>query len=149
MAGGSDEFAGEPPPPFGALLKLWPSDNIASAFACEKSFTRLNDWQKVQAHRAARPYLDDCRAKGQTRICDLRTYLDERRFERFAGRGNTAARTLSVAKRGTPQAIRWREHFQRTAPHKLELFDQMMRSRGEYTTESEWPPPIDPLTKTA
>jgi hypothetical protein len=138
---------GAPPPRFGEVLRLWPQDNVTSSFACEKAFAKLTDKQRIDAFNAIRPYLADCRTKGQTRLCDLRTYLDERRFERFVGKAST--RQLSVTKRGTPQAVRWRDHFARTAPNKLAMFDQMMRMRGEYTTESEWPPPTDPMTKTA
>lgn len=137
---------GEPPPTFGSMLKLWPADNIASAYACEKSFAKLSAWQKVQAHRAVSPYLTDCRSKGQPRICDLRTYLDERRFERFVGKGSTG-RQLYACKRGTPQAERWREHYRRHQPEKLRMFEYLMSSSGTATTETEWPPPIDPMAK--
>lgn len=138
------DTAAEPPPPFGAVLRLWPSDNVASGYACEKSFGKLTDWQKVQAHRAIKPYLDECRGRGQTRLCDLRTFLDERRFEKFTSKGSTG-RQFFLVRFGTPQdnakVERWREYFRKTAPHKLGLFEQMIRGSG-YTTETEWPPAV-------
>lgn len=139
---------GEPPPLFGELLRLWPSDHVVSAFACERIFTKFTDRMKLQARDGIKPYLADCRSKGQNRLCDLKTFLDERRFEKFADRGITA-RHLTITKRGTPQAFRWREHYERFAPQKLAVFDQVMASRGAVTTEGEWPPAIDPLAKSA
>lgn len=135
-----DDFDdGEPPPSFGQVLKQWPGDNVASTYACEKAFGRLTPWQRRQARETIPTYLNDCRSKGQNRICDLRTYLDERRWEKFTNRGAIGP-TRYAAKRGTPQALRWREHFERTEPHKLRLFDTLMATSGHYTVESEWPP---------
>lgn len=135
---GDDDDDGEPPPKFGELLRLWPADNIASAYASEKSFQKLSDAHKRAALHGIRPYLADCRSKGQTRLCDLRTYLDERRWEKFAGKAS--GQRLFDAKRGTAQAMRWREHYERSDPQKLKFFDHMMATRGVYTTTSEWPP---------
>lgn len=133
---------GEPPPSFGQVLKLWSADNIASPYACERAFGRLTPWQRRQARETIPRYLADCRAKGQNRICDLRTYLDERRWERFTDRVSVGP-TRYAAKRGTPQALRWREHYERTEPTKLKLFDLLMSTSGTYTVPSEWPPPRD------
>lgn len=138
---------GEPPPLFGEALRLWPVGNVASAYACERVFAKFTDKMKRDAFNGIKPYLEDCRAKGHNRICDLRTYLDERRFERFVNK--PAGRSLFVVKRGTPQAMRWREHFDRFAPHRLPMFEETMRTRGEYTTESEWPPPLGRFSKSA
>jgi hypothetical protein len=135
---GDDDDDGEPPPKFGELLSRWPADNVASTYASEKSFHKLSDAHKGAALAGIRLYLADCRSKGQTRLCDLRTYLDERRWERFAGKPGGAR--MFVAKRGTPQAIRWRDHFAKNEPQKLRMFDQMMMSHGGYTTPTEWPP---------
>lgn len=145
---GDDVDEGEPPPRFGELLRLWPSDHVVSAFACEKSFAKFSDRHKIDAFRGIKPYLADCRDKGHNRLCDLRTYLDERRFERFAGKGSTG-RQLFIAKRGTPQAERWREHYRRFNPERLKVFEMLMASSGAVTTESEWPPAIDPQAKSA
>lgn len=137
------EVDGLPPPPFGAMLRIWPRDNINSAFACEKIFHALSDKQKADAHAGMKLYLDDARSKGQTRLCDLRTYLDERRWERFTQRGRIGA-SFYTTRKGTPQAFRWREHYEREEPTKLRLFDKMMATQGYYTTPSEWPPPKGP-----
>ena len=136
--GTDDDDDGEPPPRFGELLRLWPADNVVSPFACERVFVKFSDKQKREARDGVRPYLADCRSKGQNRLCDLRTYLDERRWERFVGKPGGHA--LYAARRGTPQAMRWREHFERTDPGKLRLFDELIHTRGAYTVPSEWPP---------
>lgn len=143
----SSDDGGEPPPLFGELLKLWPKDNVVSAFACERIFAKYTDRMKLQAREGIRPYLADARSKGQNRLCDLKTYLDERRFEKFAGA--QPRRELAVTKRGTPQAFRWKEYYERFAPEKLRMFEYMLSTRGETTTESEWPPAIDPEAKSA
>jgi hypothetical protein len=145
-AADDDVGEGEPPPRFGELLKLWPSEHVVSPFACEKSFVKFSARQKLQAFHGVKPYLSDCRSKGHNRLCDLRTYLDERRFERFAEK--PAGRQLFHIKRGTPQAERWREHYRHFMPDKLSFFEMMMSQSG-MTMETEWPPPIDPLAKTA
>lgn len=142
-----DDDDGEPPPRFGEVLKLWPADHVVSPFACEKSFAKFADKQKIAAFHGIKPYLADCRDKGHNRLCDLRTYLDERRFEKFAGK--PVGRTMYACRRGTPQAQRWRDHYARSAPEKLKMFDMLLASSGVVTTESEWPPPIDPLAKSA
>ena len=135
---GDDDDSGEPPPTFGQLAALWPADNITSTFACERSFARFSDHQKLAAYRGIKPYLADCRSKGQSRLCDLRTYLDERRFERFQGKSNGVR--FHVTKRGTPQAMRWREYYAKCEPAKLKTFDYLMQTQGAYTTPTEWPP---------
>ncbi len=131
---------GDPPPLFGPLLRLWPADNITSAFACEKVFARLDDRHKRGAHAGLKPYLADVRSKGQTRLCDLKTYLDERRWEKFTERGRQGAVATWPIKRGTPQAGRWRTHFEQVEPAKLKFFDFQMNGSGYYTAPSEWPP---------
>jgi hypothetical protein len=135
----SDDGDGEPPPTFGEVLRLWPPENVVSAFACEKVFQRFNVQQKRAAKDGIRPYLSDCKSKGQTRLCDLRTYLDERRFDRFSRNGKPA-QSFYVVHRATPQAVRWKEHFERFEPHRLRGFEDAMASRGVYTTVTEWPP---------
>jgi hypothetical protein len=142
-----DDDEGEPPPRFGALLKLWPADNVVSPFACEKAFAKLSDRQKREAIGGIKPYLSDCRSKGQNRLCDFRTYLDERRFEKFSGKG-LSAKQMWIVKRGTPQAERWRRHFAEHEPKRLAFFESMLSGQG-YTAPSEWPPPADPMAKTA
>lgn len=139
---GDGEDLGEPPPGFGQLERLWPADNIVSTFACERVFARLTDAQKRAALEGIRPYLADARGKGQTRLCDLRTYLDERRWERFAS-GRSAGRKFFLVERGTPEAERWRDYITKTAPSRIPIFD-MALNRAGYTAESQWPPPIDP-----
>lgn len=132
---------GAPPPGFGSLLRLWPADNVVSAFACEKAFAKFTDAQKRAAHDGIKPYLQDCRERGHSRLCDLRTYLDERRFEKYEGRPQ--GRQLYIVKRGTPEAERWREHLRKQHPNRLPGFDAALSNQG-YTAESQWPPPADP-----
>ncbi len=130
---------GLPPPPFGIMLRVWPRDNINSAFACQNVFSKLTEKQQADAHAGMKPYLEDARSKGQTRLCDLRTYLDERRWERFTDRTHSST-VFWTTKRGTPQAGRWRTYYAEEKPRILRLFDEMMATRGFYTTPSEWPP---------
>lgn len=139
----NDEDDGEPPPRFGELLRLWPADNVTSAFACERVFVKLSDRHKTQARDGIKPYLDDCRQKGHNRLCDLRTYLDERRWEKFVNK--PIVQRLFVVKRGTPEAERWREHFQKNEPHRLAVFQIALNGSG-FTAPSQWPPATGPGT---
>lgn len=123
------------------VRKAWPPDHILSMVACEALHAGLTDEGRSAAYDGIRPYLDDC--KGQSRkVCDLATYYRERRWERFAAKATGSA--FVAIRRGTPQAFRWREYFERAEPHKLTMFDQLMMERGTYTAPSEWPPPLPP-----
>ena len=76
------------------------------------------------------------------KVCDLATYLRERRWERFATAPKATGGVFHVKPR-TPQAYRWREYLERAEPHKLRTFDLMMDRNG-YTAPSEWPPAMPP-----
>lgn len=140
VEGRADDNDGEPPPPFGRLLREWDQNHVNSPFACEQVYNRLVPWQQLLAFRGVRPYLAECRNKSQ-RICDLKTYLNERRWERFVGEQARVSGPLFVVKRGTPQAARWREHIAQNDPARLKTFDHIMATSGSYTMRSEWPPP--------
>jgi hypothetical protein len=143
------EIACEPPPRFGELLRQWPADNITSSYASEKSFNKLSDWQKRQAFHGIKRYLDDCRSKGQTRLCDLRTYLDERRFERFSGRGAPAAPKATIQPYSA-EFHRWREYRLAMGDHEgLRVLDVMAKLGKEITVPSQWPPPLPPEKRSA
>lgn len=137
---GREEPDGLPPPPFGSFLRLWPRDNIASTFACEKVFHNLTDKQKADAVAAAKTYLDDCRGKGQTRLCDLKTYLVERRWERFTQRGIRGTNSFFMLKAGMPETERWRNHYREFEPSKLKFFEHQMRIGASYAVPAQWPP---------
>jgi len=136
ISDGADD-GGEPPPRFGELLRLWPSDHVMSSFGCERLYAKLSDRERLIAVRGVKPYLDDCASKDR-RICDLKTYLDERRGQRFEGRSAAVGAFLLL--RATPQAGRWREYLARHEPHRLKFFDEMLATRGHYTVPTEWPP---------
>lgn len=138
-----EDDTGEPPPLYAHVLRLWPADNVASSFACEKAFERLSPWLRKLAREGIAPYLADCRSKGQNRLCDLRTYLDERRWEKYTSRGGTTGAIRYAVKRGTPQAARWRAWLAENDPNRCKLFDMLMASSGAYTAPAEWPPPKD------
>jgi hypothetical protein len=140
---GADDDDGSPPPTWGQVLARWPRDNVVSPFACERLFAKLDDRHKRGCYDGMPPYLADCRAKGQSRLCDLRTFIDERRWEKFAGNGIRAGASLYIVRRGTPQQMRWREWFERNDPHRVKSFDRIMAMSGTYTARSEWPPPKD------
>lgn len=138
------DAACEPPPRFGELLRLWPSENVASGFASERSFNKLSEWQRRQAFHAIKSYLADCRSKGQTRLCDLRTYLDERRFEKFTATGTVRQRYFAAPR--TPQWYRWRDHY-KAVGGPWQFMERQAQSGSGFTVPQEWPGPIDPDAK--
>lgn len=127
---------------FADVRAAWPPEHVLSAVVCEGLHAGLTDKAKDAAFQAVRPYLDEC-AAARRKICDLATYYRERRWERFA-QSAASSPTVTLCNRGTPQAMRWREHFAAVEPGKLSWFDHMMATRGHYTTPSEWPPAKGP-----
>jgi len=121
------------------LQKAWPPDDVLSVLVCEKLFASLSRSDRKQAIEAAEPYIANCRARNR-KLCDLSTYLKERRF---VGKLASLVSALPVTRPGTPQAARWLESGQ------LSAFQAQQLSRGyTITTPTEWPkqtgPPVSP-----
>ncbi len=125
---------------FADVRAKWPGDHVLSVVACESLHLGLTDKGKEAAFRGVDPYLSDCKAQNR-KVCDLATYYRERRWERLEVK--TSAGGLYHLRRGTPQAHRWREFYERTDPQKLRMFNLMMERNG-LTVPSEWPPSLPP-----
>jgi predicted transcriptional regulator len=130
-------------PPTGArdfadVTAKWPIENILSDFAAAQAFAALTGALQSACIAGIVPYLDDCRANSR-KVCDLTTFIRERRWERFS---KAAAGSFFHVKPHTPQEHRWRDYFRATDQQKLQSFNRCMSSGRGYTTTSEWPPAI-------
>lgn len=158
-AGGGQPPPDSPPPPYRDSTKTesvktestnrarafadvktgWPPENILSEAASQRAFLALSDADKEACFHGERPYLADCNRQAR-KVCDLRTYIEERRWERFQSSGQAKA-TLYVAKVGTPQFYRWKEHL--TARGEWGSKERLVRDYGAISVSSEWPPASD------
>lgn len=115
----------------------WPNDNVLSEYAAEQAFVALTAELQSACISGIAPYLDDCRANSR-KVCDLTTYIKERRWERFAPKP-PGTLTTSLVQPGTPQWFRWREYkIARREP--VTFMDQQGRNGNAMTFASEWPP---------
>jgi hypothetical protein len=123
----------------------WPSEHVLSTVTAERSFLALRDADKNPCFDGIKLYLSDCSSQGR-KICDLRTYIDEKRWERFKAK-DSSSKPFAL-RPGIPQTYRWREYLERAKPSELWMFDKMLSERGTYTVPSEWPPPLPPKQTT-
>ena len=135
----NDIYNNPPPPPkpaFGDLLAIWPSASVLSGTASERRFLRLNENAQRQAIDRAKSYLADMTSRGW-KVCDLGTYLRERRFERVAA----PPKQMTTFKPRTPQGFRWRE-FKITTGQWTRYLQHMWDTGQPITVPSEWPPAL-------
>lgn len=124
-----------PKPAFRDLVAIWPSAHVLSNVASEKKFLRLKENQQQHAIDRAKAYLADMASRGW-KVCDLGTYLRERRFERLA---KPSSHQMTLAKPGTPQGFRWKEFLEAVGKWTRYL-QHMWDTRQPFTVPSEWPP---------
>lgn len=117
---------------------IWPSENLLSEAMAQGAFGALTAHDRADCVAGIRPYLDDCRAQGR-KVCDLRTFIEQRRWERFKPKAE--APTLFVIKVDTDQWRAWRVYLEATGGD-VAAFDRMGRNPqyGGKAMPSEWPP---------
>jgi hypothetical protein len=128
-------------PTFAALCAKWPSDRIIAPSAAEKRFRRMNEAQQQAAFDSVERYVAAQRAKGW-KICDLQTYLRDRRFETVKG----APADATIVRAGTPQAYRWLE-YRRAMGEPTSFLEELFRAGRPATFPTEWPPPLPASAK--
>jgi hypothetical protein len=120
------------------LRQGWPPENVLSDVAAERAFLDLADVDKQAAVNGRKPYLDDCQSQSR-KVCDLTTYIREKRWQRFATKAPSGP--IELIKAGTPEWFRWQEYY--TAVSDNENFN-LMQSREKrslpHVTASRWPP---------
>lgn len=128
---------------FARVISRWPAEHVLSRATAERELLSLTDSDFSDCDTGIGPYLDDCKAANR-KICDLTTFIRERRWERFVARAGSTS-TLFAVQPGTPQAHRWREYLERAGlTDELRGFDLMMKLGRAYTAKDEWPPPFPP-----
>lgn len=119
----------------------WPAEHVLSDVAAQNAFLSLSDSGKEACFQGETAYLNDCVAQNR-KVCDLRTFIHERRWERFAAKA-APKKGLQVVKIGTPQFSRWREH-KIAIGESAEKIDSFAASYGGLSVPSEWPPALPP-----
>jgi hypothetical protein len=123
---------------FADVQREWPIEHILSSVTAEAAYVALNDSDADDCYRGLKPYLADCKVQNR-KVCDLTTFIRERRWERFV-KPATAAQFF-IIKPNTPQWFRWRE-YRAANGQSLTLMDTWAREGKTMTERSEWPPPM-------
>jgi hypothetical protein len=137
---------GKPAATFSDLLKVWPPDKILSKVAAEQAWQHLGGDARQRVNACAPRYLDDCRTSSR-KVCDLKTYIVERRDERFAPVGRSGSPPVAVNPR-TPEWHRWRE-YRIAMGQSVSLMDAQASRGVGWTVPTPWPPPVPPELKPA
>jgi hypothetical protein len=124
-------------PEFKELLSKWPSGSILSSSAAERRFLRLDADRKAAAVNGIAGYLAGMRLRGW-KVCDLQTYLRDRRWEKVGGNTEKVA---YLTKGGTPQAFRWLE-YRKGLGEPTAFMEDCWKSGRPWYAPSEWPPPV-------
>lgn len=119
----------------------WPHQHILSESASQAAFLKLGDGDKEACFEGLRPYLDDCHAR-QRKVCDLRTFITERRWERLRQTQQGQPKKW-IAKIGTAQFWRWLDYRVGQGESRDRILS-FARSSGGIATPSEWPPGTSP-----
>jgi hypothetical protein len=123
-------------PSFKLLAAKWPEASILSASTAERRYLRLTDERKRAAFDGVGAYLADMRQRGW-KICDLQTYLRDRRWERVKGAPAPEVPILG----NTPQASRWLDYRISMGQRNDYLHDCWRQGKAWYAP-TEWPPPL-------
>ena len=122
-----------------SLLALWPADHVLSAIAAETAFARLTDSQQQACSGGIKPYLDDCRVINR-KVCDLTTYIRERRWERL--NASKQLGEFAIIKPHSIEFHRWRDYgLQVNDPSLVGQLDLMAKMGRDITLPSRRPPP--------
>ncbi|TAK50251.1 MAG: hypothetical protein EPO23_03330 [Xanthobacteraceae bacterium] len=134
-----------PPPTLDALIRVWPPDHVLSRHAADRVFARMPASTQAEAIRLSSAYLDDCRRHAR-KVCDLATFLRERRWERLVKGGDGAVCASIELKPYSPQWHRWRD-YKRAVGQPFAFMETRARQGESWWERTEWPPPIPPEAK--
>lgn len=123
---------------FADVLQAWPPAHVLSSVTAESTYAALSEQAKNDCFLGLKPYLDDC-GKQNRKVCDLTTFIRERRWERFVNPSATPA--PEPIKPYSPQWYRWREYRVATGQSITFMDDQAKMGRS-WSVPSEWPPPM-------
>lgn len=123
---------------FADVQQAWPAEHILSSVTAEAAYASLVDGDKGDCLAGLRPYLADCKAQNR-KVCDLTTFIRERRWERFVSRDS--GQKFWTAEPYSVQWHRWREYKIAMGESVVFMEAQAKLGRGA-TTRTEWPPAI-------
>ena len=119
------------------VSSAWPRDHILSDVAAAAAFAGLTDQEKQACIDGMSHYLTDCREQNR-KVCDLTTYIREKRWKRFEGRPQAGKPTL--IKPGTAQWYRWKEYYEVNNPDLAKAMETFKAMARDFWASSEWPP---------
>lgn len=119
--------------------KTWPDGHLLSSALCEKLFASLTIEDRQAAFRGIAAYLSDCRTKNR-KVCDLSTYLRERRWH---GRAAIHVVKAWATMGGTPQAYRWLD-YRKSLGLPTSYLEDLWKMGKPWYAETEWPPALPP-----
>jgi len=122
---------------FSDVSSAWPKDHILSDVAAAAAFAGLIDQEKSACIDGISHYLTDCREQNR-KVCDLTTYIREKRWKRFEGRPKAGKPTL--IKPGTAQWHRWKEYYEANNPGLFKAMETFRSMGRDVWAPSEWPP---------
>ncbi len=129
---------------FADVLQTWPPEHVLSSVTSEAAYASLTKSLKIDCFEGLKPYLSDCKAQNR-KVCDLTTFIRERRWERFV-KGGTVTAKAEPAIPYSPRWWRWREYY--LAEGKSISFMETQAKMGKpWSVPSEWPPPISAQAK--
>lgn len=117
----------------------WPPDHVLSRVSAETALLALSDKDFADCKIGIEPYLSECKAANR-KVCDLTTFVRERRWERFSARARAASANTAI-KPGTPEFYRWREYLLAIG-ESVKVMDTMAKLGRDITVPSQWPPPV-------
>jgi hypothetical protein len=121
------------------VQREWPIEHVLSSVTAEAAYVALNDTDADDCHRGIKPYLSDCKAQNR-KVCDLTTFIRERRWERFVRKDAPPAEAW-IAKPHTAHWYRWRE-YRAAIGEPITLMEEWARQGRGWPTRTEWPPAI-------
>ena len=136
----TDPPANFEPRAFSEMLDVWGDNPVLSRHACEKLWARLKGALQGDAIRLAPAYIADAKRAGR-KVCDLKTFLRERRWERLGNQTNLQPTPIIEIKPYSPQWHRWRE-YRIAHGEPVSFMEGRARQGQHWWARSEWPPPI-------
>jgi hypothetical protein len=126
---------------FAEVASRWPVDHVLSRVTAEAAFVALSRKDQADCDAGIRPYLADCSVSNR-KVCDLSTFIRERRWERFAAKAQAASRH-AVFKIYSPNWYRWRE-YKIAVGQPVKFMESYARNnpQGQWSEAGEWPPPL-------
>lgn len=130
-------------PPFEELVRSWNSQHILSRIACERVWIRLSVPNRKKALQWSARFQAEAKAKGR-KLCDLKTYLNEWRWEIFQKQASEPKQQRFIHRPYTAHWHREQQYLRTTDPRRADFMAKLAREGTGWASDREWPPPLHP-----